>query len=110
MTAYASLKKIAEPKAGEVAFVSGAAGAVGLVAGQLLKRVYGCKVIGSAGTDEKVGWVVTGVLCCLHTPTGFTNGPVAYEAILRISFSPMSKGFAVHCSTLNPKKSRRPAT
>jgi NADPH-dependent curcumin reductase CurA len=54
MTAYASLKKIAEPKAGEVAFVSGAAGAVGLVAGQLLKHVYGCKVIGSAGTDDKV--------------------------------------------------------
>lgn len=54
MAAYAGLKKIAEPKAGEVAFVSGAAGAVGLVAGQLLKHVYGCKVIGSAGTDDKV--------------------------------------------------------
>jgi len=54
MTAYASIKKIAEPKAGEVAFVSGAAGAVGLVAGQLLKHIYGCKVIGSAGTDDKV--------------------------------------------------------
>lgn len=54
MTAYAGLKKIADPKAGEVAFVSGAAGAVGLVAGQLLKHVYGCKVIGSAGTDDKV--------------------------------------------------------
>jgi len=54
MTAYAGIKKIAEPKAGEVAFVSGAAGAVGLVAGQLLKHVYGCKVIGSAGTDDKV--------------------------------------------------------
>jgi NADPH-dependent curcumin reductase CurA len=54
MTAYASLKNIAKPKAGEVAFVSGAAGAVGLVAVQLLKHVYGCKVIGSAGTDDKV--------------------------------------------------------
>jgi NADPH-dependent curcumin reductase CurA len=54
MTAYASIKKIAEPKAGDVAFVSGAAGAVGLVAGQLLKHVYGCKVIGSAGTEDKV--------------------------------------------------------
>jgi NADPH-dependent curcumin reductase CurA len=54
MTAYTSIKKIAEPKAGEVAFVSGAAGAVGLVAGQLLKHVYGCKVIGSAGTEDKV--------------------------------------------------------
>lgn len=54
MTAYASLKKIAEPKEGEVAFVSGAAGAVGLLAGQLLKHVYGCRVIGSAGSDDKV--------------------------------------------------------
>lgn len=55
MTAYASLKNIAKPKAGEVAFVSGAAGAVGLVAVQLLKHVYGCRVIGSAGSDDKVG-------------------------------------------------------
>jgi NADPH-dependent curcumin reductase CurA len=55
MTAWMSLKKIAEPgKQGEVAYVSGAAGAVGLVAGQLLKNVYGCKVIGSAGSDDKV--------------------------------------------------------
>ncbi|WIA23731.1 hypothetical protein OEZ85_000414 [Tetradesmus obliquus] len=55
MTAWAGLKKIAEPiKQGEVAFVSGAAGAVGLVAGQLLKTKYGCNVIGSAGSNEKV--------------------------------------------------------
>jgi NADPH-dependent curcumin reductase CurA len=55
MTAWASIKRIAEPiKQGEVAFVSGAAGAVGLVAGQLLKNVYGCRVIGSAGSDDKV--------------------------------------------------------
>jgi NADPH-dependent curcumin reductase CurA len=55
MTAWASIKRIAEPiKEGEVAFVSGAAGAVGLVAGQLLKNVYGCRVIGSAGSDDKV--------------------------------------------------------
>jgi NADPH-dependent curcumin reductase CurA len=74
MTAWTSIKKIAEPiKQGEVAFVSGAAGAVGLVAGQLLKNVYGCKVIGSAGSDDKVhiGQRVWGEYCssriaCLH--------------------------------------------
>lgn len=38
----------------QVALVSAAAGAVGLVVGQLLKNVYGCTVIGSAGTDDKV--------------------------------------------------------
>jgi NADPH-dependent curcumin reductase CurA len=38
----------------QVALVSAAAGAVGLVVGQLLKNVYGCKVIGSAGSDDKV--------------------------------------------------------
>eukprot|EP00882_Tetradesmus_deserticola_P000733 GHRQ01000800.1.p1 GENE.GHRQ01000800.1~~GHRQ01000800.1.p1 ORF type:complete len:361 (+),score=177.76 GHRQ01000800.1:181-1263(+) len=55
MTAWAGLKKIAEPiKEGEVALVSAAAGAVGLTVGQLLKHVYGCKVIGSAGSNDKV--------------------------------------------------------
>lgn len=54
LTAYSSLKKIAEPKKGETAFISAAAGAVGQVAGQLLKNVYGCRVVGSAGSPDKV--------------------------------------------------------
>ncbi|GBF98218.1 hypothetical protein Rsub_11038 [Raphidocelis subcapitata] len=54
LTAYSSLKRIAEPRRGETAFVSAAAGAVGQVAGQLLKRAYGCRVVGSAGSPEKV--------------------------------------------------------
>lgn len=45
----------AEPQKGEVAFVTAASGAVGLIVGQLLKNVYGCTVIGSAGSDDKVG-------------------------------------------------------
>jgi hypothetical protein len=41
------------------AYVSGAAGAVGMVVGQILKKVYGFgKVIGSAGSDEKVQYLV----------------------------------------------------
>jgi hypothetical protein len=56
LSAHLPIEKIADAKPGEVAFVSGAAGAVGSVAGQLLK-LKGLKVYGSAGTDEKVAWL-----------------------------------------------------
>ncbi len=52
MTAWAGLNLV-EVKAGDVIFISGAAGAVGNMAGQLAK-LRGCKVIGSAGSPEKV--------------------------------------------------------
>ena len=52
MTAWVGLNLV-EVKAGDVVFISGAAGAVGNVAGQLAK-LRGCKVIGSAGSMEKV--------------------------------------------------------
>ncbi|KAJ3187406.1 hypothetical protein HDU85_006694 [Gaertneriomyces sp. JEL0708] len=53
MTAYAGLLKIGNPKPGETVYVSAASGAVGLVVGQIAKA-KGCRVVGSAGTDEKV--------------------------------------------------------
>jgi NADPH-dependent curcumin reductase CurA len=52
MTAWVGLNLV-EVKAGDIVFVSGAAGAVGNVAGQLAK-LRGCRVIGSAGSAEKV--------------------------------------------------------
>jgi len=52
MTAWAGLN-LGEVKAGDVVYISGAAGAVGNVAGQLAK-LRGCRVIGSAGSAEKV--------------------------------------------------------
>jgi len=52
MTAWAGLN-LGEVKAGDVIYISGAAGAVGNVAGQLAK-LRGCRVIGSAGSMEKV--------------------------------------------------------
>ena len=53
MTAYLGLMEIGKPKSGETLFVSGAAGAVGSVVGQIGK-ILGCKVAGLAGTDEKI--------------------------------------------------------
>jgi len=52
MTAWVGLNLV-EVKAGDVVYISGAAGAVGSVAGQLAK-LRGCHVIGSAGSMEKV--------------------------------------------------------
>ena len=55
-TAYFGLLEICKPKAGETVVVSGAAGAVGSLVGQIAK-IKGCKVIGFAGTDEKCQWL-----------------------------------------------------
>ncbi len=53
LTAYFGLMHIGKPKAGETVVVSGAAGAVGMVVGQIAK-IQGCYVVGIAGSDEKV--------------------------------------------------------
>jgi NADPH-dependent curcumin reductase len=52
MTAYFGLLEVGRPKAGETVVVSGAAGAVGTVVGQIAK-IKGCKVVGIAGGAEK---------------------------------------------------------
>lgn len=53
LTAYLGLTEIGKPKKGETLVVSGAAGAVGSVVGQIGK-ILGLRVVGIAGTDEKV--------------------------------------------------------
>jgi len=55
LTAWVGLLLIAELRDGETIFISGAAGAVGSVAGQIAKLRGAGRVIGSAGSDEKVG-------------------------------------------------------
>jgi NADPH-dependent curcumin reductase CurA len=52
ITAYLGLIEIGTPKAGETIVVSGAAGAVGSVVGQIGK-ILGCTVVGITGSDEK---------------------------------------------------------
>jgi NADPH-dependent curcumin reductase CurA len=51
-TAYFGLTQIGKPKQGETVVVSGAAGAVGSIVGQIA-RIYGCRVVGITGSDEK---------------------------------------------------------
>lgn len=56
LAAYAGLLRIGTPKEGETVFVSAAAGTVGSLVAQIAK-LKGCRVIGSAGSDDKVRWL-----------------------------------------------------
>jgi NADPH-dependent curcumin reductase CurA len=57
MTAYVGLLDIAGMKEGDTVFVSGAAGAVGSAAGQIARQRGASRVIGSAGSAEKVAYL-----------------------------------------------------
>jgi NADPH-dependent curcumin reductase CurA len=57
MTAYFALLDVGAPKAGETVVISGAAGAVGSIAGQIAK-LKGCRVVGIAGGEEKCRYLV----------------------------------------------------
>lgn len=54
LTAYAGMTSVLAVKHGETVFVSAAAGAVGSMAGQIAKQLGAGRVIGSAGSTEKV--------------------------------------------------------
>ncbi len=56
LTAYQGLMNIARPKSGETLVVSGAAGSVGSMVGQIAKA-EGLRVVGTAGTEEKCRWL-----------------------------------------------------
>jgi NADPH-dependent curcumin reductase CurA len=57
MTAYVGLLNIGQPQENETVYVSAATGAVGSIVCQIAK-LKGCRVVGSAGSDEKVEWLL----------------------------------------------------
>jgi NADPH-dependent curcumin reductase CurA len=75
MTAYVGLTRIAPVQEGETVFVSGAAGAVGSAAGQIARLLGAGRVVGSAGSPEKVDWV-TGELG-FDAAFDYHDGPVS---------------------------------
>ena len=70
-TAYFGTTEVAQPRAGDTFVVTGAAGAVGSVAGQIA-GLQGARVVGFAGSDEKVAF--------LEDELGFDAG-INYETI-----------------------------
>ncbi len=57
LTAYFGLLEIGQLKSGETVVVSGAAGAVGSIVGQIAK-IKGCRAVGIAGSDDKVRYLI----------------------------------------------------
>ncbi|GAA2732571.1 NADP-dependent oxidoreductase [Streptomyces nogalater] len=77
LTAYAGLLRTASFKEGDSLFVSGAAGAVGSQVGQIAKLKGASRVIGSAGSDEKVRLLVDEY--GFDAAFNYKNGPVAEQ-------------------------------
>ena len=75
LTAYVGLTRIAALQEGEAVLVSGAAGAVGSVAGQLARLMGASKVVGSAGSAEKVAWLTDEL--GFDAAVNYKDGPVA---------------------------------
>lgn len=81
MTAYFGLLDIGRPQAGETVVVSGAAGAVGSVAGQIAK-LKGCRAVGIAGGAEKCAWV---------------QGELGFDAAVDYRSEDVGEALARHC-------------
>ncbi|WP_333756235.1 NADP-dependent oxidoreductase [Streptomyces sp. IBSBF 3352] len=77
LTAYAGLLRTAAFKEGDAVFVSGAAGAVGSQVGQIARLKGASRVIGSAGSDEKVKLLIEEY--GFDAAFNYKNGPVAEQ-------------------------------
>jgi len=80
-TAYFGLLDIGQPKEGETVLVSGAAGAVGSVVGQIAK-LKGCRAVGIAGGPEKCRYVVE---------------ELGFDACIDYKNDNVYKGIKAHC-------------
>ena len=76
LTAYFGLFDIGRPQPGDIVVVSGAAGAVGSVVGQLA-RLEGCRVIGIAGGPDKCAWLTDELR--FDAAIDYKNQPVGKE-------------------------------
>ena len=77
LTAYAGLLRSAELRAGDVVFVSGAAGAVGSAVGQIARLKGAARVIGSAGSAGKVAHLINDL--GFDAAFNYRDGPVAAQ-------------------------------
>ncbi len=89
LTAYAGLLDVASFREGDAVFVSGAAGAVGSLVGQLAKLKGASHVVGSAGSDEKVEWLTAEL--GYDAAFNYKSGPVAKQL-----FAAAPDGIDVH--------------
>ena len=81
MTAYFGLLDIGKPKAGETVVVSGAAGAVGSVVGQIAK-IKGCRTVGIAGGADKCA---------------FLTGTLGFDAAIDYKGEDVKAALKAHC-------------
>ncbi|MBB5933151.1 NADP-dependent oxidoreductase [Streptomyces zagrosensis] len=77
LTAYSGLLRVASFQEGDTVFVSGAAGAVGSQVGQIARLKGASRVIGSAGSDEKVQLLLEEY--GFHAAFNYKKGPVAEQ-------------------------------
>jgi len=81
MTAYFGILEVGELKAGDTVLVSGAAGAVGSVVGQIAK-IKGCRVIGIAGGEDKCSYL---------------TGELGFDAAIDYKSEPLYPAVRKHC-------------
>lgn len=81
LTAWVGLTAIGQVQEGDTVFVSGAAGAVGSIAGQVAKKLGAAKVVGSAGSAAKVAWL---------------TDELGYDAAFDYSQAPVARQLADH--------------